>query len=258
MPLGRKHHVRHEDFVATLARIEELVTREELDALVALTVREVKTVVSGKRAAFGWSGGKDSVALEHVCALAGITPCVLVTTDLEFPAFDAWVAKHAPTGLETINTGQDLAWCAAHPDMVFPKTAKLSDRWSQIVQRDGHARYLKRNAFDFFLVGRRRADDNFVGKNGLHPAKGGVRYSPLRDWRHEDVFALCHYYSKPMLPCYKWPRGYVAGTGPWAGRRVPSDEVGFSEVWAIDPSVVRGAARILPQAAAYMQRHSLT
>ena len=258
--LGRKQSIAHEAFAEAMARIEQVVSRKELDDLLARTVREVRSFVAGKRAAFGWSGGKDSIALEHVCMLAGVKECVLVISDLEYPDFLRWTTNNMPPRLEVVSTGQDLAWLKKHPDMLFPKDAATAGKWFKIVQHTGQERYYRDHDLDVLIVGRRKADGNFVGPKGAYTSRGITRYSPIRDWRHEDVLALIHYYKKPMPPCYSWPRGYRVGTGPWPARQwTLSEDHGFSEVWAIDPDVVRAAASAaFAPARDYMKRHGLT
>lgn len=252
--LGRKQSSQHEDFVEAMQTIERWVSRADLDRLVDQTVTEIRRHCTGTSAAFAWSGGKDSIALEHVAQLAGIHECVLVMSELEYPDFLRWTTNNMPARLEVVSTGQDLDWLAAHPEMLFPRTSAIAGRWFKQVQHTGQERYYRRRGLDGLLVGRRKADGNFVGENGIYTSHGITRYSPIRDWRHEDVLALCHYYAKPMPPCYGWPRGYRVGTGPWPARQwCPTERAGWAEVYAIDPSIVQGAASRFPGARACLE-----
>lgn len=70
--LGRKQNIRNEDWINAMQHIEDLVKKEELDTLVDQTVSEILEQTEGKKAAFAWSGGKDSLVLERVCT-SGIT-----------------------------------------------------------------------------------------------------------------------------------------------------------------------------------------
>jgi 3'-phosphoadenosine 5'-phosphosulfate sulfotransferase (PAPS reductase)/FAD synthetase len=45
-----------------------------------------------------------------------------------------------------------------------------------------------------------------------------VRYSPMRAWSHELVFAFVHYYGLALPPIYEWEEGFKAGTHPWPAR----------------------------------------
>jgi Phosphoadenosine phosphosulfate reductase family len=232
-----------------------------LDELIALTVKQITETTAGKRAAFAWSGGKDSLALAHVCEQAGIEDCVLAISNLEYPAFLQWVTDFMPPGLTVISTGQDLAWLRDHPAMLFPQGAHGS-RWFQIVNHRGQETYYRDRGLDVLLLGRRRLDGNYTGPDGQDiytNARGITRYSPLADWPHEAVFALIQRENITLPPCYSWPRGFQVGTGSWPARQWTRDtDHGFEECWQIDPDVIRGAAVGLPQAAEWMTRTGRT
>ena len=72
--LGRKQRIKNSDWIDTFGKIEQLVTKKELDRLVEKTVKEIKKKTKGKKAAYAWSGGKDSLVLGEICRRAGITP----------------------------------------------------------------------------------------------------------------------------------------------------------------------------------------
>jgi 3'-phosphoadenosine 5'-phosphosulfate sulfotransferase (PAPS reductase)/FAD synthetase len=230
---------------------------DRLDNLIDRTVTQIRTITRDARVAYGWSGGKDSLALEYVCDLAGITDCVLAISDLEHPEFLQWVTAHMPDGLTVLSTGQDLAWLRDHPNMLFPQ-GPYGPRWFSIVNHRGQERYYRDQNLDVLLLGRRRVDGNYCGPAGarLYTNQRGItRYSPLADWPHEAVFALIERERIDLPPCYSWPRGFQVGTGAWPARQwTNSIDHGFSEVWQIDPDVIRGAAELLPQAAAWLAR----
>ena len=82
--LGRKQRIDNDKWVETMQRIEELVSRAELDQAVATAVETIRKNTRGKRAAYCWSGGKDSLVLSKICEEAGITECMfclLYTSD---------------------------------------------------------------------------------------------------------------------------------------------------------------------------------
>lgn len=181
--LGRKQRIKNKDLVEALGKIEELVTKKDLDTHIKKTVAEIKKKTRGKKAAFAWSGGKDSLVLEKISQMTGIRPCVLVICNLEYPAFIEWVKVHKPPELKIINTGQDIKWLASHPQMLFPQKSKTAAQWFHIVQHRGQVKYYKEHELDIMLLGRRRADGNYVGKSGnIYTDRRGVtRYSPLSD-----------------------------------------------------------------------------
>lgn len=249
--LGRKQSIKNDDWIKTMEEIEKLMPREELDKLVADTVTEVKLQSTGKKAAYAWSGGKDSLVLGEICRMADITECMLAVCDLEYPAFITWVQEHKPENLEIVNTGQNMEWLKKHPEMLFPTDCKKAARWFAIVQHRAQAKYYKAHELDMILLGRRRADGNYCGKgsNIYTDGKGVTRYSPLAAWKHEAVLAYIHYYGVPMPPLYDWNNGYLCGTHPWPARQwTGSEDGGWAEVCQIDPEIVREAAKVLPGA----------
>lgn len=107
MSLGRKQSIDNSAWLEAVATIEEAVSRAELDELTAATVADIKAVTAGKRAAYAWSAGKDSIVLGKLCEAAGVTDSMIGVCDLEYPAFAAWIEEHKPAGCEVINTHQD-------------------------------------------------------------------------------------------------------------------------------------------------------
>lgn len=254
--LGRKQRIKNSEWLNAMENIESLVSKKDLESLVKKTVADIKKKTKGKKAAFAWSAGKDSLVLGQICHMAGINACVLVVCNLEYPAFLKWVEGNKPLELEIINTGQDLRWLSNHPHMLFPQDSKTAAQWFHIVQHRGQARYYKDHELDVLLLGRRRADGNYVGKgeNIYTNGQGITRYSPLSEWSHEQVLAFIHYYNVALPPIYEWKNGYLCGTHPWAARQwTGSVENGWKEVYEIDCSVVKEAAEHIPSAKAFLE-----
>lgn len=254
--LGMKQRASNEAWLEAAQNIESLVGRDELDALVEKTVADIREKTAGKTAAYAWSGGKDSIVLGKICEMAGIMQCMIGICDLEYPAFLAWVQENKPAGCEIINTGQNLEWLSKHPEMLFPQDSETAARWFTIVQHRAQRIYAKNQKMDILILGRRKADGNYVGKqsNIYTDGKGVTRYSPLADWSHEHILAFIHYHKLPLPPIYGWHNGYLCGTHPWPARpKTGSEENGWREVYNIDPDVVITAAELLPGAKAYME-----
>lgn len=254
--LGRKQRIKNSDWIDTFGKIEQLVSKKELDQLVEKTVKEIKKKTKGKKAAYAWSGGKDSLVLGEICQRAGITPCVLVISNLEYKAFTEWVERHKPPELSIINTGQNIKWLAAHLQMLFPQDSKFAARWFQIVQHRGQTKYYKEQELDMLLLGRRRADGNYVGKgdNIYTNGQGVTRYSPMSDWTHEQVLAYIHYHKLEMPPIYEWKNGYLCGTHPWPARQwTGSVENAWEEIYEIDSSIVTEAAEHIQSAKDFLE-----
>ena len=256
MSLGRKQNIDNSAWLEAIASIEDTVSREELDELTAATVADIKAATDGKRAAYAWSAGKDSIVLTKLCEAAGITDSMIGVCDLEYPAFAAWIEEHKPDGCEVINTHQDIDWLAKHPEMLFPKDSAAAGRWFSIVQHRAQRIYFKAHELDIIILGRRRADGNYVGRksNIYTDGKGVTRFSPLAAWRHEDILAYIHY-TRLLLPSiYGWKNGYLCGTHPWPARQwTGTEQNGWQEVYDIDPEIVISAAEKLPGARRFLE-----
>lgn len=256
--LGRKQALRDQSaWHEAMSYARDMWDDERLDNLIDWTVDNIKRETHGKRAAFAWSGGKDSIALEIVCRYAGLYECGLGISNLEFPAMLQWITDYMPPGLTVLSTGQDLHWLKRNPNMLFPQGA-YGPRWFTIVNHKAQERYFREKNLDIILLGRRKADSNYTGPRGVDiytNKKGITRYSPLAAWQHEAVFSLIEREGVVMPPCYGWPRGYQVGTGSWPARQwTESVDHGFEEVWEIDPDVIREAATVLDQARDWLRR----
>lgn len=255
MRLGRKQSITNDAWLGAVATAGKAISRDGLDDLVSVTIEGIRAAVGGKKAAYAWSGGKDSVVLGHICETAGVADCMIGVCDLEYPAFAAWVETHKPAGCEVINTHQDLDWLAKHPEMLFPQDAAIAARWFSIVQHRAQREYFKAHDLDIIILGRRRADGNYVGRgtNIYTDAQGVTRYSPLAAWSHEHVLAYIHYHKLPLPPIYVWKNGYLCGTHPWPARQYTGNiDNGWREVYEIDPAIVTAAADKLDSARAFL------
>lgn len=249
--LGRKQTSSHDDWLRTFEKIKADPDHARAERLVQESADRVRERLRRvRRAAFGWSGGKDSLALEVVARAAGLEDCVLVISGLEYPAFLSWVTDHMPWGL-TVECRSHLnyRWLVAHPEMLFPQDAATASKWFAQVQHAGQREYAGRARTEVLLLGRRIADGNRMGPrtdlgHEYRDRSGFDRYSPIGDWSHEDVLHVLAAYGVGLPPCYGWPRGFRVGTGPWPARQwTGSRDVGWDEVWEIDPSLPTVAAR---------------
>lgn len=253
--LMRKKNVPQSLWLEAVSRIEELVSREELDRAVSEVLSDIRAITKNKKVAYCWSGGKDSIVLSDICRKAGITNCMFAHTKLEYPAYLNWCMANMPKGCEVICTGQDIHWLAKHPEMVFPTKRELVDAWIVGVQRKAFTEYFFRHGLDMILVGHRKADGNFVGENNIIRKKSGeTRYSPLADWPHEMVLAYIHYHKLAMPPIYTWKDGFQQGTHAWPSRvHMESVDQGYREVFEIDQSIVREAAKYIESARRFLK-----
>lgn len=254
--MSRKQTSTHEDWIRALDTVTDRIPYDVYAEKRDRSAMALRDICDGKRVAYAWSGGKDSLALQIVAEMAGVRECVLVITDLEYPAFLQWVTSQMPALLHVESTGQDMAWLGNHPDMLFPQDAATAGRWFKQVQHTGQERYYRRYRLDGMLLGRRRMDGNFVGRNGQtqYTSRGVTRISPIADWTHDDVLACIVHEGLSIPPNYTWPRGFRVGTGPWPARQwCHGARHGFSEVAQIDRSLVVQAARDWPDARAVLE-----
>lgn len=253
-PLTRKQSMKNEEWLNAIAEIESTVPKKELMQLVNATVKQIKQTVKGKTAAYAWSAGKDSIVLGSLCEKAGIKMSMCGVCNLEYPAFMKWINENKPEQCEIINTGQDLTWLAKHQDMLFPQDSKKAARWFAIVQHKAQQDYFKDKNLDMLILGRRRADGNYVGRDGIYTNQNGItRYSPLSEWKHEHILAYIHYFELPLPPIYEWKNGYLCGTHPWPARQwTESIENGWKEVYDIDKNIVIEAAEYIDSAKTFL------
>ena len=62
-------------------------------------------------------------------------------------------------------------------------------------------------------MGRRLQDGNYVGINGIYTKNNDITiYSPIYDWKHEDILAILHYYKKELPSFYFRDNGFNEGT----------------------------------------------
>lgn len=256
MSLGKKQSISNDAWLKALETIETTVSRNELNALSVKTIDDIQKKTANKKAAYSWSAGKDSLVLGDLCEAAGIHDCMIAICDLEYPAFKAWIEAHKPDNCEIINTHQDMDWLVKHPEMLFPQSSSAAGRWFSIVQHRAQQRYFRKNNLDVIILGRRRADGNYVGRgSNIYTNRNGItRYSPLAGWTHEQILAYIHYNGLSLPPIYSWKNGYLCGTHPWPARQwTGSIQNGWKEIFDIDPSIVVAAAEKIDSARIFLQ-----
>ena len=234
---------------------EDLEYQERIIYLKNKAQKKIKKTIAGKKVAVSWSGGKDSIVVEHMCQQIGINRNFWVRSNLEYPEVINWIDKHGPDNLEVVNTRQDLKWLKKNQHMLFPQNEKVASIWFKIVQNTGQKWYFEENKIDMLLVGRRIKDGNDPGEGGMDVDEYGiVRYAPIYDWNHEDVLAYIEYFNIKWPPLYQWANGFQVGTGPWAAREYTgSMHNGWKEVYNINPSIVEKAAEYLNSALKYLE-----
>ena len=249
--LGRKQSMTVEDenkWWQVINNIEKYVSFKEVEIATVEACERINKIVAGKKAAFSWSGGKDSLVNAHLCQRVGIKNSYCIVTDCEYPSWLNYMQYNKPPECEIINAGFGLKYLFEHPEMIFPK-GKTFARWYSQVQHANHRKYMKIKGIDVVVFGRRNIDGNICGKNGYSINRNNqVSFSPIYDWSHELFFAYMHYNNIEIPFIYKWKRGFYNGTHCWPERKVDTVEQGYKEIYEIDPLIIVEAAKILPSA----------
>lgn len=253
--LGRKQNdPGDEKWHYALNHIEELVSRQECDDATGKMLERISIATAGKKAAYAWSGGKDSLVLADLCRQLNIRTSALFLTKLEFPVFEKWLLENKPEGCEVMQLPFDLDWLQAHPDMLFP-VGPTRQVWHKILQRDSMVAFFQQRKLDILMIGHRTKDGNNCGKEGYVRRKDGVvLFAPLYDWPHEMILAYLHYHHISLPPIYEWENGFLNGTQPWATYKCSDETDGWRKVYRLDPSIVYAAAEKLNSARNFLRK----
>lgn len=242
--LKAKHYNTQSEWMYVWNHYDEIRTRAQTEELIAETVEEIHAVCDGKNAAYAWSGGKDSIALQIVCEDAGIKKGFCCYNDLYFKQSIEFFKTHRPEGIELYDSGEDIAWLAKHQDMLFPK---VPHRWNERTHLKYQPIYCQKEGVDILMMGKRRQDMNFVAKDVVAKSKDGVNiYCPIRKWTHEDVICAIRYRNKELSPIYFSENGFHYGDtkfavmNPLKGERF---EDAWKRIYAIEPAKVIQSAK---------------
>ena len=253
--LGRKKSVNNEEWLNMHRNVKRIISLEQIERKTEKAIGEIKGICEGKRVAYAWSGGKDSLVLGDICTRAGIKKSMIGINNLEYKAFVEWIDKNKPDNLFIVNTGQDLEWISQNQDMLFPKDSTISGRWYKAVQHKAQEIYYYMAKLDLIILGRRKKDGNFVGReDNIYTSNGITRYSPLSEWTHEEISAYICYNDIELPPIYDWPDGFTIGTHQWASRRLNGTvEKTWQEIYDIDKNIPMQAAKYIESAKKFME-----
>ena len=212
--LKSKYHNTQEDWVNVYNNISSYISREEIEEKINKTVERIKDVVKDKKVAYAWSGGKDSIALQIIMEKLNIKNGICaISKDMEYTDFMEFLTKNTPVGVKIIEREIKAEFLNKHPELIFPKNKKDLSVWYKIVQHKVQNDYFKENNLNLLILGRRKQDGNYTGENGVYTKKDGMTiFSPLYDWKHEDILAVIHYFDKILPNFYFKDNGFNEGT----------------------------------------------
>lgn len=247
--LKSKKHVKEQEWLEVYKNIENYISKEHVDKLTDKTKKAIKERIKGKKTAVSWSGGKDSIILEGLCSNIGIKNWFIALTKLEYPDFLDYLKENSPPGLDKVVVDLDLEWLSKNKEMLFPDNAKVLGKWYRIVQHKVQRQYCQENDIDILILGRRKKDGNFIGKNNEYIKNGTVYYTPVADWTHEEVFGFLHYNGYKLPKIYEYRDGFRNGTHVWPSReRKVSILDTWREIFEIDQSIVKEASKYFEEA----------
>lgn len=263
--VGRKQTSRNEDWVSLWETCTEQISIEHMLELERKTILQARSFIQGngyKRMAYGYSGGKDSVALRHLLGKAQI-PIAGVFCALhhnEYPAFLEWLHKNAPKETEFIQLKRlSLEEINENENYLFPTGKKERDYYTA-QWREAEADFVIKNGIDLVFAGRRIADGNTCGKRdsyGVLTSRNKVVTScnVIGMWTHSELLAYIKYNQLELPPIYDYPNGWVYGTHPWTERDRVNNSIfeTFDEIMTIDPNIVNEAAKTLNIAKQYLK-----
>lgn len=221
------------------------ISKRECAELLKRTAEEMALVLQNERAVYGWSGGKDSVVLQHLMGMVGKYVGVCVSTQLEYPCVDAFISLNKPPRTEVIRTPHDLNWLIRNPRMLMPTDSRTKSEWYRIVQHHYTDAFAKRVGATMLVFGRRTEDGN-VMRAKLYSVEGKPRrYNPLKDFTHVQIWGILRHFDLPEYPLYaRHASSLVTGTGAWA------QEPSWDIVKATDPALYARVRRFFPYVAA--------
>lgn len=254
--LKAKHYNTQSEWMYVWNHYDEIRTKAQIEELIAETVAEIHAVCDGKNAAYAWSGGKDSIALQIVCEDAGIKKGFCAYNPLYFSESINFFITHKPDGIVLYDSGEDVNWLAEHPAFLFPKGGSL--RWNVRTHLKYQPIYCKENNIDILMMGKRSQDGNVVAKELVHTSPQGVNiYCPIRKWTHEDVICAIRYRGKELSPIYFTEEGFHYGDtkfavmSPFKGESVST---AWHRIYKIEPQKVFDSATAgIPSAIQYLK-----
>ena len=252
--LGRKKSNSNDDWKRAFDASDKLIPFDKALEIVLKSADKLKKDVRGRTAVCCWSGGKDAQVLRLVCEIVGIQTFTMGNGgELEYPAFQSWVEKHKPTGLEIYDAGIDLSIFERRPNLIFPTTAADAYWYYQNINQQAWRKAAARHNADCIILGHRKLDGNQKGKPWEVDGRPLEKLFPIWDMTHEEVLAVIKHFNLALAPFYEWPNGFIEGTHTVLARSGKDGKQKAADIIkSIDAGILPRLAERIPHLAQYL------
>lgn len=255
-PLKSRAFNTQKEWMEVWNNYDKYCSVEHLLQLEAKTLKEMREVTKGKKCAYAYSGGKDSVVLSILCNKIGIYDGVCAISSLFFDESIAHIKATLPSDLTLVDTGQNMQWLFENQ-----KRFLFSDnmfQWYTIGHLKAQKEYHDQSGIDLMLKGKRKQDGNNLGKDLIRTnSRTGAEYNPLRDWTHEEVIAYMRYHGKTLSPFYWTKYGFHFGDVEWPSMNLQKGMTVYDMwdyIYSFQPSAVIEAAKGIDTAEKYLEK----
>lgn len=201
----------------------KLYSKSDIKNLEQDCLRKISERIGTLKTAYGYSSGKESIVILHLCKQLGIPGVIINSADprMHYPVMRSWVKREIKKhGVHQHPRPITLEWLGQHPNQVFSRSSSDSQKWFARTHQTGLREYYKQNNLDLIILGRRKQDGNVMGRGsqseGYTDQKNFTYYFPLASWTHAQVFAYLDHNNLKLPPRYSWTNGYLNESFYWA------------------------------------------
>lgn len=260
--LKLKQSSNEEDWKEAWDEATRIHTKEDIEKL----KKETELIISncyGPNSIIGYSGGKDSLVLRHMCEDCIENPlfinCILQN---EFLSFDKWLKDTAPRFTVYVeHQGLSLEFLNKNLEYLFPYETKEKNAYV-IAWRNPTQNWMVKHNKNNIITAKRTSDGNTCGKfndkNCRHTKLSNPdidTLNPMADWSHSQLLAYIQYYNIELPEIYYYPNGFRFGTHPWTERRRLNLRYKdtFDEIMMLDKNILINASSKLDIAKLYLE-----
>lgn len=263
--LKNKASAQSPDWAFAFEHIEQFISKEEVESLFNQTIDFVKRSVQGKRAGFGWSGGKESIVLADIMEQSGVDiSCFVYNSEMNYKSFCQWAKDNMPHGCVVYDRAREFnfAKMAQYRMEAFSENNSDYDRFMTLGHRRGFSEFCESHNLDMFIMGTRKADNNVCGKAPdyitTNKRQKWVRFSPMAEWPTEAILGYIRYFKnsyESIPPQYGYENGWKYGSdAPIYSKLLGETRAQmWQRVYRNDPELVIRASQYLKSAREYIE-----